>query len=100
MPTLTLSLPRPHPAQREILAGTRRFNTIACGRRFGKTTFGIHRLVGPLLDGYPVAWFAPNYKYLWEVWRDVIKLLRPVILGKPNKSEKRIELITGGSIEF
>src|SRR3954451_8982125 len=99
MPTLTLTLPRPHPAQRAILQGTRRFNVLACGRRFGKTTFGEHRLLEPLLAGYPVAWFAPTYKYLSEVWRDFVRLLRPGIRYK-NRSEYRIELITNGSIEF
>ncbi len=53
-----------------------------------------------MLDGLPVAWFAPNYKYLNQVWRDFVKLLKPITAGKPNKQEKRIELITGGSIEF
>lgn len=53
-----------------------------------------------MLQSKPVAWFAPNYKYLNQVWRDFVKLLRPITAGKPNKTEKRIELITGGSIEF
>ena len=72
---------------------------MACGRRFGKTTLGVHRLLGPALAGYPVGWFAPKYKYLLEAWREFKRVLRPVIRRK-DETEKRIELIGGGVLEF
>lgn len=72
---------------------------IDCGRRWGKTVLGVNRLVPPALDGFPVAWFAPSYKYLAEAWRDFIRILKPVI-ARTSKSEWRIELLTGGVIEF
>lgn len=99
MSTLRIQLTSPHPRQAEILASPARFRVLACGRRFGKTTYGLHRLVPPLLLGQPVAWFAPSYKYLSEVWRDFHRALKPVV-ARSNATEKRIELITGGSIEF
>lgn len=99
MPTLTLTLPRPHVSQRRILSETRRFNVVNCGRRFGKTTLGVNRLLGPALDGYPVGWFAPKYKMLLEAWRDFRRVLRPVT-SSANFTEKRIELITGGVVDF
>ncbi len=99
MATVTIRLSRPHPKQAEILASPARFRVLACGRRFGKTVYGLHRLVRPALDGRPVAWFAPSYKYLGEVWRDFGRALKPVI-ARTNRTEGRIELITGGSIEF
>jgi hypothetical protein len=52
-----------------------------------------------MLAGFPTAWFAPNYKYLTETWRDFLKVLKPIIRSR-NKSERRIELMTGGSIQF
>lgn len=97
--TLLITLPRPHPRQAEILASPARFRVLACGRRFGKTVYGQHRLIRPLLEGYPCGWFAPSYKYLSEVWRDFQRDLKPVIAAS-NKTERRIELITGGSVEF
>jgi terminase large subunit-like protein len=69
------------------------------GRRWGKTEYGLHRLTRPALDGQPVAWFAPSYKYLAQVWRDFHRALKPVI-ARSNATEKRIELVTGGSIDF
>lgn len=99
MPDLRITLPRPHQGQRQILPGLRRFNVLACGRRFGKTTFGINRLAGPALEGWPVAWFAPTYKYLDEAWRDFLRVLRPTVKAS-NATARRIELVTGGVIEF
>lgn len=69
------------------------------GRRWGKTVFGVNRISQTALAGHPAAWFAPNYKYLAESWRDFVRVLRPA-MARSNASEKRIELVTGGSIEF
>lgn len=55
--------------------------------------------MGPALAGKPVGWFAPNFKYLTESWRDFTKYLAPVIVRK-SETERRIELVGGGSIEF
>jgi hypothetical protein len=77
----------------------RRFNAVACGRRFGKTVLGQNRLIPPALEGYPVGWFAPSYKYLYEVWDFFARTLRPVT-ERLNKTEQRIELVTGGVVEF
>lgn len=52
-----------------------------------------------MLAGYPVGWFAPTKKYYAEVWRDFEKLLAP-ITRSISKTDGRIDLVTGGSIEF
>lgn len=96
---VTLRLMRPHEAQRQILREARRFNVLACGRRFGKTTFVLDRLLRPALEGYPVGWFAPTYKTLAEVWRDARRFLKPITLAA-NSQERRIELVGGGVFEF
>jgi Terminase large subunit, T4likevirus-type, N-terminal/Terminase RNaseH-like domain len=69
------------------------------GRRWGKTKLGINRLTGPALDGKPVAWFSPSYRMLVEVWREIRQTLKPVI-AHTNVQDRRIELITGGVLEF
>jgi hypothetical protein len=93
-----LVLPRPHPAQWRIKEQASRFNVLALGRRFGKTTLGEDVDIKPALEGYPVAWFAPTYKYLTDPWRDFKRLLAPVIRDK-SETEHRIELVTGGILE-
>lgn len=92
-------LPRYHPAQRQIVESARRFNVVCAGRRTGKTKMGTRLLIEPALHGYPVAWFAPNYKYLEEVWREVGQATSEVTRHS-DKTAKRRELVTGGVIEF
>ena len=99
MPTLTVSLPKPHPAQAAVLEGRRRFNVLCCGRRFGKTTLGVDRLVVNALPGRPVAWCSPSYRMLTEVWRDVRRIVAPVV-NRVDTQQHRIELVGGGVIEM
>lgn len=85
-------------AQQRIKAEARRWNTVDCGRQWGKTTLGLDLATEPLLRGYPVGWFNPTYKLLAEAWRDLKKTLRPVT-RRISETEHRIELITGGVLE-
>lgn len=97
--TITLKLPRPHVGQLRVIESAKRFNVLMCGRRFGKTTLGIHLVARKSLEGHPVAWFAPTYKLLSEPWRTLKRILAPVT-ASVNVQERRIELITGGSVDF
>ena len=57
------------------------------------------RLIHTALEGKPVAWFAPNYRLLSDVWRDLQTTLQPVI-AKINQQERRLELHGGGVVEM
>lgn len=96
---IDINLPRLHDAQKRIRHEQKRFNVINCGRRFGKTVLGIDSIINPAIDGHPVAWFAPSYKLLAEPWRDLVRICKP-IKRRSSSTEKRIELITGGSIDM
>jgi hypothetical protein len=50
------------------------------------------------LAGRPTAFYAPNFRFLSETWRNLLAVCRPVISTK-NETERRIELISGGSID-
>lgn len=82
-----------------VVKNSRRFNVVCCGRRWGKTTLGLDRLVMRALPGYPVAWFSPTYKMLADVWRMAVRVLRPLTRAL-SVQEKRIELVTGGVLDF
>lgn len=97
--TIQVKLPVLHPAQREIIKHPARFKVLACGRRFGKTTIAADVLANDMLNGYPVAYSAPSYKMVQEVWRLMKRILKPV-MSYSNETEKRIELITGGSLDM
>lgn len=101
MPTITttISLPRLHAGQVRLRDEAARFNVAACGRRFGKTVFCETELVQPALAGEPVAWFAPTYRMLAEVWRDIRATLLPVT-AHVLAQEHRIELVTDGVVDM
>ena len=82
-----------------MLSESKRFNVLECGRRFGKTHLGIQLAVDRAIDGAEVGWFAPTYRYLADPFRDVQKSLQPAI-AKMDRVERRVELVTGGSIDF
>lgn len=82
-----------------MIAEAKRFNVAPCGRRFGKTTLGVNRVIGPALEGYPVAWYSPTYKSLTEVWRDLRYTLAPVTVAV-DRQQHRLDLITGGVVEM
>jgi hypothetical protein len=92
-----IELPAPHTAQRQVLGEAKRFNVVCCGRRWGKSTLGIDRIVKPTLEGFPTGWFTPNYKNLLEAWRSLQEVLAPVITSR-NNAEYRLELRGGGSM--
>jgi hypothetical protein len=96
--TIEVVLPSLHPAQQQIIDEARRFNVLACGRRFGKTMLGIDLLIDKVLDGYPVSWFSPTYKMLAEVWKEIVQTTKP-LQTRVAKQEHRVELITGGVID-
>jgi hypothetical protein len=96
---IEIEVPALHSAQQTIVNQARRFNVLACGRRFGKTLLGIQLDIYPALDGYPVAWFSPTYKYLNDAWRDMARIVKP-ICRRVAVQEHRLELITGGVIDM
>lgn len=92
-------LPRPHAAQAQVIREAARFNVLDCGRRWGKTTLGIDRLLRPALEGKPAGWFSPTYKMLSDTWRIVRRILAPVT-ERVSAQEHRLELVGGGSVEM
>jgi len=73
-------------------------NVLANGRRWGKTHLGSDRASGRIARGEPVGWYSPTYKLLNDAWREA-KLTWHSVIASKSEQEKRIELITGGTIE-
>ena len=94
-----IQLPKPHPAQQQILGGAKRFNVACLGRRSGKTRIGMNLAADTALQGFPVAWFAPIGKYMEEQWA-ALRFTLAAVTSRKNESLRRLELITGGTIDF
>jgi hypothetical protein len=69
------------------------------GRRWGKTELGVDEAMESMIDGDPVGWFAPEYKYADEAWDRLTWRLAPIIKSK-NQTKGLIRLVTGGSVEI
>jgi hypothetical protein len=96
--TVQVVLHRLHEGQRAIAEHPARFKVVMCGRRWGKSAFGIRWLCDGALAGQPVAWFAPSYKIALEAWRELVERLSP-ITDRVSEQDKRLELKTGGVVE-
>lgn len=83
-----------HAGQLEALESynQRRFTVLACGRRWGKTTFGVALAQTLVTKGMRVGWLAPNYKLLLEAYQG---LARALPSANSNVMERRIELGEG-----
>lgn len=103
MGTVEIELPILHENQVKVVEERGRYNVLSMGRRWGKTMLLLSLLLdgpGPCaLDGYPVAWFAGTSKVYDEVWRLACEVCAPIIKHKDSQ-QKRLELVTGGVIEF
>jgi len=97
--TNSLTLTKPHKGgQRALYRHPARYHVVACGRRWGKTSFGKIVLVEALFGyGTDVWWFSPTYKMASAVWRDLRKAF-----GKhatwANSSERIMEFPNGAAL--
>jgi hypothetical protein len=100
MQTVTITLPRLHPRQMQVKNERRRRNVLSNGRRWGKNILMQDLAVETALANHsPIGWGAPIYKQTLDDYRSLDNILSPVI-ARRSISEMRLELISGGTIEF
>jgi predicted phage terminase large subunit-like protein len=99
MSEITIILPKLFEKQKDIKREAKRFNVICVGRRSGKTVLCVDLITDTILDKKKVSYFAPTYKMLKEVWKEVKNRLQPIIT-KISEQDKSIEFLTGGTIDF
>jgi predicted phage terminase large subunit-like protein len=105
-----IQIPAPMDHQRPVLVADARFKVACCGRRWGKTVFGLIACIvghGPkkrgvvkfkgAMDGGNIWWVAPTYKVASIIWRSLKRSLRGAWVEK-NEVDRRIVLPGGGSI--
>lgn len=71
---------------------------VNCGRRWGKSEYGTRKLAEAALQGEPVAYLAPIYPMVTEVYRALVDRLAPVI--ERRVEGRRLELVGGGVIDL
>jgi predicted phage terminase large subunit-like protein len=102
----SFTLPEHHVGQKRLAKGLKRFTTVRCGRRWGKSTFGVDYLLtdlggkpGAAMARVPVAMFAPTNKLLLEGWELAKEIAAPVI-RKTNEVNHQIFLTNGGRLDY
>jgi hypothetical protein len=100
MQTVRVTIPKLHAGQLRIKAERKRRNVLCCGRRFGKNVLLQDLAIETALSGrQPIGWGAPVYKQTQDDYRTLSNILAPVI-KRQSISEMRLELVSGGTIEF
>ena len=96
-----VELPTLHPDQVKATAVIRsnRFTAVRCGRRWGKTDLAKTIACNDVINGRPVGWFAPEYKFISEAYNEIADILDPVIV-QSSKMEGVIRVVGGGRIDF
>lgn len=88
-----------HAGQAQVARESKRFNVLACGRRWGKTKYGCDVACEEMLDGRHVGWFAPTSDYYYQAWETLCDWLYPAVRWKSEQT-KRLELKTGGTVKL
>jgi hypothetical protein len=97
--TVRVELRALHADQQRIADQFKRFNVIACGRRWGKSELSKNLLiVKGLQAARPVAWFSPTFPMLTLHWREIREIARPVT-KHISEQDHRIDLLSGGRID-
>ncbi len=99
MSEIIVKLPKLHNAQSQIMAESKRFNVLKCGRRFGKTELGNCLVADPLIDGKKVGYWYPNYKDGKDVWTIIKRTLHDLI-AKKDEQLRQLTLVTGGVLDM
>ncbi len=91
--------PKAHTGQRYIIERFKRFNVIANGRRWGKTTIAVKLAMETMLDGKFVGYFAPDPALFEDFWEEIKARLEEITIYK-SESKYIIRTNTGGYIKL
>lgn len=88
------------PSQWTVFNCDQRFRVVVAGRRFGKTYLALVELCQAAWGPGRLVWYvAPTYKQGKRIaWKPLKQMTRPYWASKPNETDLRIELVSGGTI--
>jgi hypothetical protein len=88
------------PPQWTVFNDVARFRVLVAGRRFGKTYLSLVELCKAAWSPGRLAWYvAPDCKQAKRIaWKPLKEMTRPYWKSKPNETDLRIDLITGGTV--
>lgn len=95
----------PRPLQRTVHASLKRFNSLVCHRRFGKTVLAVNQLID---SGLRCQLHRPQYAYIAPLrnqakavaWNYLLDYSAPFREEQPNIAELRVDLFNGARIQL
>ena len=93
-----MNLYNPHQSQKQVIQDKHRFKVLSCGRRWGKTTLAINKLLKEALLNEKIDyWYvAPTYSQAKTIaWRYLVQQYRQLpkeLQGAKNESELWVEV--------
>jgi len=100
---ITVTFPKLHDGQLRVIRNLTRNTTLAEGRRWGKTTLLEYLCCRDLLNGQPVGWFTPSYKYVDESWDRIKSRLGVYPAGAiewKSEQQHRLRVVGGGTLDL
>lgn len=95
-----VTLPALSPWQKEVEECNARFIVCVCGRRSGKTTYGVRKCVRCAMEtGGLYFWIAPSYKVAQTGWDMLKKFARQIPGTEIREADKQVILPNGGRID-
>lgn len=100
MPVATreIILPYPHLGQQRVRRESMRFNWLAAGRRWRKTTLAMAIAIEAALTGKQIIWGAPVYDQVRVAWAETQHAATGV--ARFNQSRMAAEFPSGGTITY
>lgn len=95
-PLVEITLPKLHPAQKQIVDDPARFRVLACGRRWGKSFLAAIICIMCAINGGKVWWVSEDYPTGTVVWRFLKELISSIPGVVVNESERMISFPTFG----
>ncbi len=91
---------RLQPPQWKVFRSPARFRVLVAGRRFGKTYLSLIELCKAAWKPGSLVWYVgPSYKQAKRIaWGPLKQMTRPYWRSKPNETDLRVELTTGGTV--
>lgn len=97
---IKITLPEPHPGQQQVLNSKARWKVLMNGRRWGKSLICHLISIQHMLEGKHVAYVTPTHELGRVFYQDIINYLPAEVILTDNKTDRKIELVTGGSLTF
>ena len=91
--------PKPHEAQKIVIADALRFNVLDMGRRWGKSTLAEYISIGYIVKGQHVGCFFPTFEFGEDLWEAIKERCESIIVYK-SESKHLIRFNTGATFKI